>query len=147
MKFSWGTGIFMLYAGFAALTIGLVVFAMTKKVDLVTDNYYDKELKYEQQIQRQKNLELLDGKIDVELSAGSVKIKFPASINKDSVNGTFNFYRASDSGKDIVLPIALDEKNEQLISVSKFDAGMWKLQIAWSFDNKEYYDERSLFIQ
>ena len=52
MKFNWGTGIFLLYAGFAAVTIALVIFAMTKKVDLVTDNYYDKELKYEEQIQK-----------------------------------------------------------------------------------------------
>jgi hypothetical protein len=146
MKFNWGVGIFILYTGFALLTIGLVVFSMTKKVDLVTDNYYDKELKYQQQIEREKNSNSLDKKIRIEINAKELKISFPEFVNPDSVKGTIHFYRPSDSGKDFILNIALEKNKKQRIILSKLDKGIWKLQINWSCNNREYYYEESVFI-
>lgn len=146
MKLNWGVGIFVLYTGFALLTIGLVVFSMTKKVDLVTDNYYDKELKYQQQIEREKNSNSLDKKIRIEINAKELKINFPEFVNPHSVKGTIHFYRPSDSGKDFILNIALEKNRKQRIILSKLDKGIWKLQINWSFNNREYYHEESVFI-
>ena len=147
MKFNWGTGIFLLYGGFAVIVLALVAFAMTKKVDLVTDNYYDKELKYEETIQQQKNLNSLDEKLKVEFSTDSVKVKFPLVFSKDSIKGSFHFYRPSDSGKDVEITISPDLNNEQVINTSKFLKGMWKLKISWIYNGAGYYDEKSFFIQ
>jgi len=147
MKFNWGTGIFMLYTGFALATIALVIFAMNKKVDLVTDNYYDKELKYEEQIQKEKNLGLLSEKPVVELLKDSIKINFPAVFNSDSLKGSLHFYRPSDSGKDFEMDLKPDKNNLQVVSTYKFAKGMWKLKINWFYNNQGFYTEKSLFIQ
>lgn len=147
MKFNWGTGIFILYAGFALATLALVAFAMTKKVDLVTDNYYDKELKYEEQIQKQKNLDTLAEKPNVEILKDNIKVTFPPVFIKESLSGSFHFYRPSDSGKDFETEIKLDTNNEQLFNTSNFAKGMWKLKITWSYNGNGFYTEKSFFIQ
>lgn len=147
MKFNWGTGIFIMYGGFAAVTLGLVAFSMTRKVDLVNENYYDKELKYENQIQKQKNLNRLDEKITVEIDNSSLKLTFPRFFHSDSVKGDILFYRPSGSQKDKSVQLKLNKEGKQTVDISKYDKGMWKLQFNWLYSGKEYYQEESLFIQ
>lgn len=146
MKFNWGVGVFALYAFFALLVIGAVIFSMTKKVDLVTDNYYDKELKYQKQIEREQNSNSADKKIKTEINSKSLKLEFPEFVNPDSVNGEIHFYRPSDSSKDFVRNIKLEKNRKQIIILSKLERGLWKLQITWSYNNKDYYHEESIFI-
>jgi len=147
MKFSWGKGIFLLYTGFVLITLALVAFAMTKKVDLVTDNYYDKELKFEQHIKKQKNSEGLNKKPAIEQKGNSIKIIFPKEFNPGKITGMLKLYRPSDSEKDSSFAIKTDAKGEQEVSLERFLKGRWKLQIDWRYDNVEYYSEESVFLQ
>jgi len=147
MKFNWGAGMALLYGGFAVVVMGLAAFSMTKKVDLVTDNYYDKELKYEEQIQKEKNTGKLDLKPDVEIFKDSMKIIFPASFNNDSTTGALHLYRPSDSGKDADFPLKLKNNNTQVINISAFEKGSWKVKINWRSSGTDYYLEKAFFIQ
>ena len=52
---NWGTRIIIMYVGFVALIITLVVVSMRQQVDLVTPDYYAKELKYQTNIDKTKN--------------------------------------------------------------------------------------------
>lgn len=50
MKFNWGTGIVIAIAGFMSFIIYFVITMSTDKnysYDLVTDKYYQQELKYQ----------------------------------------------------------------------------------------------------
>jgi len=147
MKLNWGTGMALLYGGFVVVVLGLAAFTMTKKVDLVTDNYYDKELKYEEQIQKEKNTGSLNLKPEVEIFKDSLKVIFPESFNSDSTTGALHFYRPSDSDKDAEFQLKLKSNNMQVINTSAFEKGSWKVKINWSYSGTDYYLEKSFFIQ
>mgnify|MGYP003351831803 CR=1 FL=1 len=51
---NWGWRIVMLYGGFVVLILFLVYKTTTVKDDLVTPDYYAKELKYQEQLDKQK---------------------------------------------------------------------------------------------
>jgi hypothetical protein len=52
---SWGKGIILVFVVFV-LGIGVLVYrSMTKNIDLVTTNYYEKELKYQEQIDKRND--------------------------------------------------------------------------------------------
>ena len=52
LQISWGTGIVIAFAIFMAVTVSTAVYMMNQDVNLVADDYYDQEIKYQQQIDR-----------------------------------------------------------------------------------------------
>ena len=56
LKLNWGTGIAIVIAIFMVITIATVVYLMNQDVELVTDDYYKKELK--EQTSLMKNCKL-----------------------------------------------------------------------------------------
>ena len=54
MRFNWGFGIVVVAGLFVAFILNLVYQCSQQQVDLVTDKYYEKELKYQEQIDQEK---------------------------------------------------------------------------------------------
>ncbi len=119
------------------------MYMMNQDVDLVTDNYYDKEVKYQQQIDTEKRTDALEKNIDVNILNNTLIVTFPDSSN---VNGELYFYRPSDFKKDFKIPIKIDNKREQAVNISKVEKGYWKLKVSWNMNNYEYYSEKSIYI-
>ena len=62
MKFNWGTGIVLAFIGFISFIMYFVVNMNTDKKldhDLVTEDYYKQELKYQNDIDKEKNAKTL----------------------------------------------------------------------------------------
>jgi hypothetical protein len=55
IKFNWGIGITIFISAFILLNIIFIIFASGQKVDLVTEKYYEKELKYQEVIDKKIN--------------------------------------------------------------------------------------------
>lgn len=142
----WGKKIAVLYIGFVVVTLAFVFFAMTQKVDLVTDNYYEKELKYQEQIDKIKKTKELKEKTGIQLIEKTVKIKFPAIPDKNNPNDFILFYRPSDPSKDVKIQVSADSLGFQLIPVEKLARGFWKIKLNWTSGGFEFYDESMLNI-
>jgi hypothetical protein len=142
----WGKKIAILYIGFVVLTLAFVIFAMNQRVDLVTDNYYEKELKYQEQIDKSKRTKDLKEKMDIQLLDKAVKIKFPAPPDKNIQKDFILFYRPSDPSKDIKIQVAADSLGFQIIPVEKLSKGFWKIKLNWTSKGSEFYDEGMLNI-
>jgi hypothetical protein len=142
-KWNWGWGIFISIILFMGLTLTRVLVFMNEDVDLVTDHYYDKEMKYQQQIDKEKRTAELNENININYSGNFLTLTFP----KDGkATGDLYFYRPSNLHKDFQVPINLDNSFSQLLDVSKLDKGLWKLQINWSVNKNDYYTEKTLML-
>jgi len=131
---------------FAAGIIAMVAVSMTKNVDLVSDNYYEKGIKYQDQIDMNKNSAEFSDKIKTELKDSGLLIEYSGDLLKDNFSGEIKFYRSSDAKKDFKVNIETDEKGIQLIPVMNLDKGLWKVQFSFRKDNKNYFLEKSIFI-
>jgi hypothetical protein len=148
MKFSWGKGIALTYILFVVLTLIFVVFSMTKNVDLVSPDYYEKEIKYQEQINNKTNTNNLIEKPIIDTSkVNNVRIIFPRSMNLSAVSGDINFYRPDDSKKDFKLPVKLDTSGVMDLDLSGYEKGKWKIQLNWTLNDKYYYDEKYILIK
>ncbi len=143
LKFNWGTGIVISMLVFMIATTGMMILFINQKVDLVTDNYYDKELKFQQQIDKVNNTNNLKEKIELKYESQFVKIKFPQSYVELNPAGELFFYRPSDNKKDFKIPLGIDSTGIQVIPFSSFDKGYWKVQLHWSMQSSEYFNELS----
>ena len=57
---NWGVKIVISFVFFIGLLFGLVYISMNQDISLVSENYYEQELAYEDQIQRIKNTNNLE---------------------------------------------------------------------------------------
>ncbi len=120
-----------------------VVTMMNKDVDLVSKNYYQKEIKYQKQIDTEKRTSELNEKIKVNVLNKTLYVSFPDTAN---ITGELYFYRPSDYKKDFSVPIKIDDNREQAVNVSNLLKGYWRLKINWIMNNNDYYSEQPVYI-
>lgn len=142
---NWGKGIIAVCALFIT-GIGVMVYtSMTKNIDLVTKNYYEEEIKYQQQIDKINNSSRLKEKVMVETVDNAITVTFPKQ--NGSVNGEISVYRPSDAKKDFKVPIQLNSDSKQVIPTDKMQKGLWKVQITWNMNGTDYYNEEKIIIR
>ncbi len=145
MKFNWGTGILIFIILFFIAIFSFVYFASTQKVNLVEDDYYPKELAYQNIIDKKNNTRSLPEKITFEHRGNTLIISFPAIIESKKPGGTILLYRPSDYALDIEHTIDTDEEGRQFISTEQLLPGKYIIKIDWALDSIQYYQEE-IFI-
>lgn len=146
-KSLWGWGIAAVYTVFALATLGFVAFSMRQKVELVTPDYYAKEVAYEAQINRVRQTNDLATPVTCQLTADGkfVQINFPVDLS--NVRGEITLYRPSESSLDIKVAAQPDKQGVQRIAAEKLIAGAWRVKINWQADGREFYNEFPLIVQ
>jgi len=146
IKFNWGTGIFSVIVLFILLVIAFFIFINNLDINLVEDNYYEKELVFQDRIEKIENTSSLSGKIRVIAEPGIVSIQFPRADTAFIPEGNILFYRPSDPKKDFTVPLQLNDSSRQAINVSGVDKGRWVVKIDWKMGEREYYYEEAIII-
>src|ERR1035438_2491522 len=90
----WPVGIIVTFALFFAGTVGLVVMACTQKVDLVSADYYEQELKFQGQIDRVERTRHAATQATVAYDAAlrCIAISLPADQAQHKVWGSVQLY-------------------------------------------------------
>ena len=146
IKFNWGTGIVIFLILFF-ISIGYRIYLSTlHPVDLVSEDYYPKEIAHQTQIDKEKNTTTLNEKIIIEDTPDTITVTFPKEIIGKDVSGFIYFYRPSNSELDKRFDIVLNENLEMKFPASDFEAGKYILQIDWSMDGTPYYQKKELFF-
>ena len=145
MKLSWGYKIMFVYTAFVA-GIGFLAFkANNEKFDLVTKDYYDQELKYQQVIDQAANSSRLSVPVSIERKEGELKISFPDEMKNKKKLVDFYLYYAADAKKDFRKSFELNE-NELAQALPAGMKGMYELKLSWEAEGVKYYFEQKLFF-
>ncbi len=143
---NWGHKIIIVFVAFAAGILTLVTKSMRTRIDMVTPDYYSEELKYQQVIDGKENAGRLSAPVSISQEDTGVRISFPRELRSQPVTGKLTFYRPSDSGKDILIPLQPDVQGQQFINRGLFIRGQYKVKVAWTMNNLPYYQEQLVNI-
>ena len=145
MKLSWGYKIMFVYLFFVAGIVFLVFKATNEKFDLVTKNYYDEELKYQQVIDNATNAARLSAPVSVEKGDGKLSIRFPEEMKDKKKIVDFYLYYPADAKKDFRKTIEINdvEFSQDLPAGIK---GMYQLKLLWDTENIKYYHEQKIYF-
>lgn len=146
IKFNWGTGIFIVIV-LMVLSMGVLVYiAVSQDYYLVEDNYYQKAVNYQEQINKETNTTQLAEKIHFSESSEGLQIRWPELTNGETVTGKILLYHAENSGFDAKFDIKIDPESQQLISLSSLHKGRYTVKIDWNMNGKDYYQEHQFSI-
>lgn len=141
----WPLGVIAAFVIFISGTIGLVVMAASHKAELVSDNYYDQEIKYQNRIDSLGRAQQLGGLASMAIDAGSgrITISLPPAQVRSGVAGRIQLYRPSAAGADRTLSLAPDENGLQFVDLKGLLPGLWKMRVSWTAEGRDYSIERS----
>lgn len=142
----WGKKITVLYLSFVALIVTLVVLCFGQKVELETKDYYAQEIKFQDKIDAISNEKNLASTITHQLQGPQIILNADSSIVSKDFVGTINFYRPSDSSKDMNLKMNFTN-NQQIINTSTLIHGVYKMQLSWLSNGTKYFKEDVIFIK
>jgi len=145
-KISWGTGIVIGIIVFVVISITMTVIFMTQDVSLVSDNYYEKSLSYQEEIDKQSRTNSLDDQVKINFNGEIINILFPVEYLNNNISGEIYFYRPSDSKLDFKMPLDLNEEGNQMILVKDFEKGFWRVKLNWTMNGNGYYNEKAITI-
>jgi FixH len=146
MQINWGKKLIIVYSVFV-LGMGFMVYQCTlQKTDMVTSNYYEKELKYQEVIDGLQNANNLTTAISV-VQADPLSITLTMPAEALQAKGSVEFYRPSDASKDFTTALLMDDVGQQFFERKKFIDGLYKVKVNWEKNGRQFYAEQSLFIQ
>ena len=147
MKMNWGYRIALLYAAFVVLIGFFVVRSMGEKIDLVSDDYYADELKYQDKIDNIQRTENLDQQLQVLKTQEGIVLKFPESMKTEQIQGNVLLFRPSKQALDRNFNLAPDYQNRQLIPWKMLVRGAYRLKVDYTYLGATYYFERELYVE
>jgi hypothetical protein len=143
---SWGNKLIVVFIVFAALMATLVYKATQTKFELVSKDYYQDELRYQDKIDGAANA-ALEAPLLVGLKDGSVILEFPALQKNSNITGEAWFYCSVDASKDKRIALDVNTFGIQQIDAKRFRKGNYVVKISYEANRKKYYSAHPLRIQ
>ena len=140
MKWNWGKGIVV---GMLAFMSFILYFVIKLSInddyshDLVTEDYYAKEIAYQKEIDAETNTKKLKEAFTGKRTNEGWLVTFPSELKPSVIKGKIFLYRPSNQKLDFELPIVLSSSN-LLIPNKRMVSGRWNITIEFTYNNKDY---------
>jgi len=128
---------------FMGFILTMVIIMMRQKIDLVEEDYYKKELNYDQQIQAQRTYASAKGKISMETEKDRLLLHFPPAFQAEDV--TIALQRPDDKEQDLVL--TAKPVNHLVIQTATFRKGLFTCTITGRIEGIPYEMSQQVTIQ
>ena len=138
-KLHWGHGLAIALGCFILFILFLIlVFPMGKQnAEMISNNYYEEELQYQDIIDAKKNAAKLAEIPAYKSTSEGMLITFPSNIKVDDNTVNFILFRTNDSNLDVKKEVTL-QHNLFLIPKKVISAGSYTLKLKWK-ENKIPY--------
>ncbi|MGB0896645.1 MAG: FixH family protein [Flavobacteriaceae bacterium] len=148
MRINWGTSIVLAIIAFIAFILFFVIKMSTNSNydhDLVVDDYYKSELAFQDEINKEQNLQSLSENIKVDVTEKGIFVIFPKELPSDAIKGQVFLYRPSNKKLDIEIPLSV---SSNILFLPKKDLvdGRWNLIIDFTCNNVEYLFKQDLLL-
>ena len=138
--------IFAIVAPIILLTI-FIIFSNRNTFGMVENDYYQKELDYQMQIDRTNRTNQLLENVVFIYNESAIVLEFPELFDHNDIHGEILFFRPSDTSKDFKLNIELDKDRKQYINIVELIRGAWTIKVNWNNQVDEYYSEKLIFLK
>ena len=140
---NWGHGLMIFFGAFVLFMISLVVICMKQdNIHLVTQNYYEEEIKYQQQIDKIANARELDyDALNYKAENRTVNLVLP-----QGAEGILHLFRPSDARLDQKFAVKMQGRDALSIDLAHLQAGYWKMKLSWQEGDTEFYLEEQITL-
>ena len=145
-KLNWGWSILLIYITFMLVFLFFFYksFKELETNELVTEDYYKKELAYDDVIKKRQNADTMRVPVKIIQKDKNLIIEFPAYITQ--VKGKIFLYKPDNSKLDQEFILQPDEQNRQIIDQNKLISGRWNVIVDWECNKVPYRIEQKMTL-
>lgn len=127
--------------------VSFIVWAVHQREDLVSADYYEREVRFQTQLDSMnRSQELaLQTIVTFEPQAQSIIITLPTAKSQEA-KGTVHLYRPSDARLDRELPLALNSQGIQRLDSRSLADGLWKVRVQWHAGGQDYFVDQPVIV-
>jgi hypothetical protein len=137
---NWGTRIALVYIGFVLMIGALIVRTSMEHTDLESADYYEKELRFQDQIDGAEALLNSGSQPVVSITAFGVTVELPEQLST-TPQGAIVFYRPDDAALDRKFDL---KEATSFYDSGNFSSGRYRVRIEWKNGNEKYYHESNI---
>jgi len=146
MKINWGTAIVIAFVLFISFIMYFVINMSTNKKynhDLVTADYYQQELQYQEDINKEENTNAKNYQLALKPTSEGLLLSFPKQTDAKKIKGKVFLYRPSNEQLDFEISISLSNHN-LLIPDKRLLDGRWNIKVYWTYNEEEFLFKKKL---
>ncbi|TVR82877.1 MAG: hypothetical protein EA409_04180 [Saprospirales bacterium] len=145
MRISWGYKIMFLYLGFVGIILTLVFSAFNHEIQIVSDDYYERE-KYQQDIiDGTFNLKRLNAQPALELTNEGLSITLPEELKGGfSKSGELWLYNIMRYQQDYKTTFTNHQEDYFIVSADKLSSGNFIIKLRWKQEDTPYYFQKRI---
>lgn len=140
-KWNWGYSLLVVFVLLAAHISYLVYLCMQEKFDLVSSDYYNEELRYQDKIDGANNAKRLSA-VQLSQTGDEVSIQLPKELNGDNLTGQVWLYCPANASLDFKQPLQVNKNGVMLIDKKKLADVKYTAKITWQAGDQNYYNEQ-----
>lgn len=144
----WPVSLIVFFAVAICGAVIFVIFCSRNKVDLVTADYYEQEVRYQDQLDRAHRASSLQAPAQISYSTGSqvITVLLPAEHLSPDLKGWIQLYRPSAASMDQKLALQVNVSGAQIIDAKNLSDGLWHVRVSWNLNGTDYYFDQKLVI-
>ena len=143
MKINFGVKVVIFYLAFVTLILTLVFKCINNKSELVTKDYYAKELAFQNRLDASARQAESNYNINYSFNSNQLVFELDSNLIDKRIEGTLTFYRPSNSKLDIVKLLSFVD-GKQAVQLNELKKGLYKVQFDYKVNNISYYKEYTL---
>lgn len=142
---SWGYKILAMYGAFILLIGALVFGSYQQDVNLVSKDYYQREIEFQQVIDGRNNLQKMAAQPEILVLKDVLEVKLPAG-SSELKDLEIWFYNAAIPAADIKFNEASTTKRTFTFPLTPVNTGTYHLKIKWIENELPYYFDKEMSI-
>jgi hypothetical protein len=127
--------------------VTFVAWAMRQREDLVSADYYEREVRYQQQLDSMNRSQAIAGQVVVTFdpSQQAIILTLPKD-QRSNATGNVHLYRPSDARLDRELPLAVGRDGVQKVDAKTLEGGLWKVRVKWKSNAQDYFLDQPVIV-
>jgi nitrogen fixation protein FixH len=125
-----------------------VTFCSRHPADLISPNYYEEEVRYQGQIDRQQQTQAQAplASVRYDRAAKCLSLSVPVIMAAAKPAGQIQLYRPSAMNLDRTIKLDLTPSGSQMIDATSLVPGLWKVRVSWNLHEQQYFIDQKIVI-
>ena len=140
---NWGNKLILVFIVFAGMMGTLIYKCMQTNFELVSKEYYNDELRYQDKIDGMNNANKLSDVVITE-AGQQVAIQLPKELDGQPVTGQAWFYCVTNASNDRKLPIEVNQEGLFVVDKSQLATAKYTVKLTWQVGEQKYHTEKAL---
>ncbi len=144
---NWGHKITLVIVIFILTMVGMVYISFKQTNEMMDENYYDKEIKYQKLIDASNNLKEIHQDSLLQMNDDAIIMQFPTGTFNQYNVGKIEFLCQDKQKNDYTVSLKPNSEGEFIVDKNKLKQGSYTARIYWKNNNIAYYREEKFKIK